>query len=202
MTPWSSRWSSWPRTCSRRSRCEPRNVNLEFDADTEDLIERAATAFRRAAPIERLRTVADRRTSWRALHDAGWASLGADLVRGELDQSAAVGIYREAGRQLLGEELVTAGYLLPALIAHVDGPSDELRTPLRPRPGHPPRRGPRRVVHDRTVRPRLLLRRRRSIERRLPAEPRLRTGSFSWSSSPAVRRPARRSPDCRHRPER
>jgi hypothetical protein len=69
------------------------------------------------------------------LHAAGWASLGSDLVAGTIELDAAVGVYREAGRQLLGETLVTSGYLIPALLAHVDGPTDELAAPLGHAPG-------------------------------------------------------------------
>jgi hypothetical protein len=108
-------------------------VNLEFDTDTEDLIDRAASMFRTAAPIARLR--AGTEPIWPTLHTAGWASLGADMVSGELDVGAAVGIYREAGRQLLVEQYVTAGYLLSALLAHVDGAADDLAAPLAEAPG-------------------------------------------------------------------
>jgi Acyl-CoA dehydrogenase, C-terminal domain len=99
-------------------------VNLEYDAETDELIDRAAAVFARAAPIERLRSASAKNAAWSALHEAGWTSLGADIVAGDLDVGAAVGIYREAGRQLLIDEFVTAGYLIPALLAHADASTD------------------------------------------------------------------------------
>jgi hypothetical protein len=93
-------------------------MNLEITADEESLVAEAIRTFDGIAPIARFRS--DRPGStWQSVVNAGWSDLGTSIEEGVLDLGAAGSVFRVAGRHLLVEQLVTSGYLLPAVIAHV-----------------------------------------------------------------------------------
>lgn len=106
-------------------------MNLEFDDATNDLIADAGKVFAGISPLPAL-AAGEPAGTWRKLADTGWAALGNEIETGELDLSAAAGLYRQAGRALLVEQFVTSGYLLSALAAHSDDTALAARLAARP----------------------------------------------------------------------
>jgi alkylation response protein AidB-like acyl-CoA dehydrogenase len=110
-------------------------VNLELTDSETDVVDQAARVFRALAPVGRRRAGTGPGV-WTALAEAGWTELGAALEGGLMEIGAALGVFCEAGRQLLSEQFVTSAYLVSALVAHCRGAEREaLETGLRGRPG-------------------------------------------------------------------
>jgi alkylation response protein AidB-like acyl-CoA dehydrogenase len=124
-------------------------MNLELTDDEAAVVDEAARVFRALAPLSRWRADPPAPAApaaptgptgptafWASLAAAGWTQLGAAIEDGSLDLGPAVGIFREAGRQLLTEQLVTSGYVLSALVSHCRPAEREvLETRLGRRPG-------------------------------------------------------------------
>lgn len=116
-------------------------MNLEFDADESAVINAFRDVVRAAYPVPRpsaaVERGADERTPWQALVAADWWDIAALLESSALDLGTAIALYREAGRVLATEELVTNGFLLPALAARVESGDerDDLVRRLRAEPG-------------------------------------------------------------------
>jgi hypothetical protein len=110
-------------------------VNLELtDAET-DVVDQAARVFRALAPVGRRRSGSGAGV-WSSLAEAGWTELGAALEGGLMEIGPALGVFREAGRQLLIEQFVTSAYLVSALVAHCRASDRQaLESGLRTRPG-------------------------------------------------------------------
>ena len=110
-------------------------MNLELTEAEAGLVDEAGRVFRALAPVARWHAGSGRAV-WAPLAEAGWTQLGAAIEGGVLELGPAVGIFREAGRQLLTEQLVTSAYVLSALVAHCHGSGhDELEARLLRRPG-------------------------------------------------------------------
>jgi hypothetical protein len=110
-------------------------MNLTFDVDEEEVIQGASRLFDGIAPVSRFRGPATGGV-WLQLVAAGWSDLGGALQRSELDLGVVTAIYREAGRHLVTEQLVTSGYLLAALVESAEEDDrDTLRSRLQVRPG-------------------------------------------------------------------
>jgi Acyl-CoA dehydrogenase, C-terminal domain len=110
-------------------------VNLEYDPDELEFLHQAGDVLTAIAPVPANGTAPP--VPWPQLGTAGWADLGAELEAGELALSVAVDLFRQAGRQLLVEQLLTTGYLLSALAATAadDDARQELQGRLRGTPG-------------------------------------------------------------------
>lgn len=107
-------------------------MNLEFDDDTEYLIGQASEVFSKAAPVDRFRSQAP---CWETLVEAGWGTLGEAFMADEIGLPALVGVARAAGRHLLIEQFVTAGFVVPALLHGASGAEvEELAGRMSTRP--------------------------------------------------------------------
>ena len=89
-------------------------MNLEYDDEEAGLVRQAGEILEKIAPIP---------ATGRAVRPADWPALASALVRPgaavqaqELPLAVAVGLSRQAGRQLLAEELVSTGWELSALV--------------------------------------------------------------------------------------
>ena len=90
-------------------------MNLEYDDEEAGLVRQAGEILEKIAPIPATGR-AVRPADWPALAGAGWSGLGAAVQAQELPLAVAVGLSRQAGRQLLAEELVSTGWELSALV--------------------------------------------------------------------------------------
>jgi len=110
-------------------------MNLEFDDDATHVIDEAARLFASASTTPGDGLEGKPLSTHELLAGAGWAELGAALAAGQLEFAVAVGVFREAGRYLLGEQLVTS-FLLSTLGSHADAPGrHELSSRLARIPG-------------------------------------------------------------------
>lgn len=94
-------------------------MDFRFNPDEEVILAEAGRVFNRYFPISRFSQLMPEDPAWRQLGESGWlhAGLTEDLGGAGLPLYMMAGVAREAGRQLVVEEFVNNGYLLPMLIA-------------------------------------------------------------------------------------
>lgn len=94
-------------------------MNLEMSETDRALIAESRPVFERVQAAAHAGADHDHHI-WKQLVSLGWADFGTDIMSGELSLGAAGGIFREAGRSRIIDQLVNGAYLLPTLVNYLE----------------------------------------------------------------------------------